>query len=1006
MNATDFLHESSATDFLRGGAKKETPFIYKALDFLTGHFPEAGVTEELVNGGPNPKFTGDASVSFLNQPGLALAAGGVGGFKAAGSIVKKLATGAAEAAGWATGGVSDVPKLAKGGVKGIIKAVEAKPLAELRATREASGIAHATVPITADTGKPIVESLANTAPKTAKDFLNEDTLKVEKAEVTGTKTGTRKEIVEKEIADSGRPEIDRPINQSFTPDDIKAKVDSGEIKPRELAEELSKKSRALSGDEINALGYDRAILKNEHASLEKLIDDARIKGDADAEIKLLDEQSKIYELQKKNDLALSVSGEEWARAGHSLQKEIAEDYSFSNMQRQAEKTLGRELNVAEKQKYKNLSKQIEEADLKIKQYEDQIAAFKSQKAVGRIRNEVALERRKMGRVTTKIELDTEFDSLAKELNATLSSLHANPFADPKATILLGKMAKNRVKAGVVTMEGLVDEVYTAVKNLGYEVSKREVRDAISQYGVTAQLSKDEINVQLRELRRQMRLTSALEDAQKGVTPLRSGLLRDAKTEKVLSLEKEVKQAMRENGIDVTKIRSDEEQWKTALQSYKTRTTNRIKELEQKMQAGDFLPKKRRELVMDKQALDLKFKKDKVVKAYQKARAEDTLARRSFLTKAKDTGMEVLNVARAIKTSMDLSAVLRQGAFIALGHPIRGIKAMPSMFKALRSEKGQFAVEQEIMHRANYPLYEQAKLYLSEHGAKLSTMEEAYMSHWADKIPGVAASGRAYTTYLNRLRADSFDAMLKNLPTVAGKASPEETKAIANFINVATGRGNLGAKENALVGLNTVFFAPRYVASRFQLVMGQPFKGGTSTTKKMVAKEYARFLTGLGVVYAIGKAAGADIEIDPRSSDFGKLRFGKTRIDPMAGLSQTTVFMTRALTGQTKPVGKKAHTMDSRAYIDVYSRFARSKIAPVPGTALNWKAGQDVVGNKIKPIGTAEDFLEGKSVPSNLVMPLAISDIYDTMREQGVPKGSAMALLSIFGMGLQTYDKRR
>jgi hypothetical protein len=99
-------------------------------------------------------------------------------------------------------------------------------------------------------------------------------------------------------------------------------------------------------------------------------------------------------------------------------------------------------------------------------------------------------------------------------------------------------------------------------------------------------------------------------------------------------------------------------------------------------------------------------------------------------------------------------------------------------------------------------------------------------------------------------------------------------------------------------------------------------------------------------------------------------------------------------------------MDSRAYIDVYSRFARSKIAPVPGTALNWKAGQDVVGNKIKPIGTAEDFLLGKSIPSNLVMPLAISDIYDTMREQGVPKGSAMALLSIFGMGLQTYDKRR
>jgi hypothetical protein len=28
-----------------------------------------------------------------------------------------------------------------------------------------------------------------------------------------------------------------------------------------------------------------------------------------------------------------------------------------------------------------------------------------------------------------------------------------------------------------------------------------------------------------------------------------------------------------------------------------------------------------------------------------------------------------------------------------------------------------------------------------------------------------------------------------------------------------------------------------------------------------------------------------------------------------------------------------------------------------------------------------------------------------MVEQGVPKGTAMAILSIFGMGLQTYDQR-
>src|SRR5690606_9183358 len=139
-------------------------------------------------------------------------------------------------------------------------------------------------------------------------------------------------------------------------------------------------------------------------------------------------------------------------------------------------------------------------------------------------------------------------------------------------------------------------------------------------------------------------------------------------------------------------------------------------------------------------------------------------------------------------------------------------------------------------------------------------------------------------------------MLKNLPTVSGKANPVEMKAIANFVNVATGRGNLGLKEGALVGLNTVFFAPRYVLSRFQLMYGQPFKGGTQVTKQMVAKEYARFLTGIAVVYSLAIASGAKVGVDPHSSDFGKIIIGNTRLDPMVGLSQTATFTTRVLTG--------------------------------------------------------------------------------------------------------------
>lgn len=1180
MGAFDDMPSSAFADM---PTKKETPLWVKAAEFLTGHFgyEKEDTEDELINGQPSPAYAPqnksfgsralDETGKFFQDPITALAFGGVAAVAKGGGLAAKALAGGRETLGWVTGGASEVPTLAKSVGKTATKAIDAKPLAELREARQASDNVFATVPISAETGKPIVEALADTAPKASKgafsDMPYEQAAKTEEKVISktgdnvvaeGGKTGTRQEIVKKEIAESGRTEISSPTRQALTPDEIKTKVDNGEIKPREIAEEVAKKSRPLSSEEINALGYDRAILKNEHAKLEKQIDNARASGDADTEIVLLEEQAKIESHLKNNDIANLNSSTEWGLSGLAKQEEIAKDYSFSRMVIEAEKTKGSKLTLEERQKFKELSKRIEDANLKIAQYEDKIAAFEAQKSLKRIQNDIALEKRKIKRTYTKVELDTELDGLFKQLNSQLSQVSSTPMFNTEIYKLYGEIAKNRVKAGINTIEALVDEVYTIGKNYGLELSKREVRDAISKYGVVGKLSKDEINVQLRELKRQGRLISALEDAKGGKAPLRSGLLRDEKSVKVIELEKKVKQAMKDSGIDVSKIKTKEQLWKTSVESLKTRLKNDIErittqletgakpstsvpkeiklddeawrlkntrdflkeqldllegktakgisdekriqiatnkleksmseyirkiyegelaakksktpqlntpelnklrkdrdflnsiltqmrteakpkpdpfetfykqyekrtlstiaKLEEKIKNKDFAPKPIKEFPDDKRLLELRFKRQQMTNKYQEAKLQYNMDRRTALQKTKDIGMEIVNVTRAIKTSVDLSAVLRQGGFIVLGHPIRGVKAMPEMFKALRSEIGQFAVEQSIMKRQNYDLYQKAGLYLSDHGHELHKMEEAYMSKWADKIPGVAASSRAYTTYLNVLRANSFDAMVKNLPMKAGKPNPEEAKAIANYINVATGRGNLGAKENSLVMLNTAFFAPRYVLSRFQLLTGQPLRNalGTPIARKMIAKEYGRFLIGLSAVYGMSIAMGAKVGVDPHSSDFGKIILGKTRIDPMVGLSQTATFTTRALTGDISYSGKGytlsssgikgrgSNAMNADQYGRVMLNFLRSKIAPVPSAIWSMKTGKDVVGNKIERIGDVEDFLQGTSTPSNLVMPLALSDIYQTMQEQGIPEGTALALLSIFGMGLQTYNKK-
>lgn len=439
----------------------------------------------------------------------------------------------------------------------------------------------------------------------------------------------------------------------------------------------------------------------------------------------------------------------------------------------------------------------------------------------------------------------------------------------------------------------------------------------------------------------------------------------------------------------------------ALQTLKTRLRSSIAKMEDQLKRGDFSKRTPFKPVLDADAQKLSYEAAKVKARWHEGLMKDRLARRTLPQKILGTVGEVLNTSRVILTSLDLSAVLRQGGFVTFGHPIRAVKAFPGMFRAFRSEAGQHAVTQEIIARKNYPLYLQSKLYLAEHGQKLSQMEETYMSRWADKIPLVAGSQRAYVTFLNKLRADSFDAMVNTLSR-DGTVTPTEAKAIANFVNVATGRGKVGFTDNAAVGLSTVFFAPRYVASRFQLVAGQPLYRGTARTRKLVATEYARFLMGVGIVYGLGQLAGGEVETDSRSSDFGKVRFDNTRIDPMAGILQPTVLLSRLASGETKrlsgavvPIRGRGVPFGGDDAADVTARFLRTKLSPVIGMGVNVLSGSDVTGKPVTP----------ETATENLLVPLALQDIYKTMVEQGVPKGTAMGLLSIFGMGLQTYDNR-
>jgi hypothetical protein len=220
----------------------------------------------------------------------------------------------------------------------------------------------------------------------------------------------------------------------------------------------------------------------------------------------------------------------------------------------------------------------------------------------------------------------------------------------------------------------------------------------------------------------------------------------------------------------------------------------------------------------------------------------------------------------------------------------------------------------INQRPLAPLYRGAGVPIAELGGKLATGEEAFLGGFLSRRPtredwrtphklplnllrvGVRASERAYVATLNRIRADAFDAYVAAFAE-GGKPTLEEAKYLGWLTGVTTGRGKLAnARLDQAVGMSShVLFSPRYLLSRMQLISGQPIWGApTWRTRKLAAAEYARFLGGMAVLYTLASLANDDerITFDPRSADFGKVRFGNTRLDPLAGLAQVTVFPTR------------------------------------------------------------------------------------------------------------------
>jgi len=408
--------------------------------------------------------------------------------------------------------------------------------------------------------------------------------------------------------------------------------------------------------------------------------------------------------------------------------------------------------------------------------------------------------------------------------------------------------------------------------------------------------------------------------------------------------------------------------------------------------------------------------------YDQMRAAQSLLRdvNSLLPPSKwDTFLNVIGLPRALKATWDDSFLLRQGIFGFWGDNKAWRASAKASLQALRSEDAAIAADRAYFARPLHkPLQEAGLEYLDRWG-KLSQQEETFMTSWAGLIPGVKQSERGYVVAGNKLRGGRADDVvmgwlpddvraavevgqrkfsnLDELVQATGKTK-EDIQRLAQWANATTGRGSMGnfLKANNQ-WLNALFFAPRFAVSRFEvpylatrIILKNP------ALRSTVGRDLGGFVMGSATVLAVmDQVPGVEVEWDPRSSDFGKIRYGALSIDFLGGYAPLIRYAAQMLTGQKKSRG--GAIVDVNRLEVLLENFFGTKLSPAASEGVDLLRGEDALGNKID---TWEERL--KRIAKDYV-PFLPQDMYEAWQEMGIVGAAISAPVSFFGGSIGAYQ---
>lgn len=325
-----------------------------------------------------------------------------------------------------------------------------------------------------------------------------------------------------------------------------------------------------------------------------------------------------------------------------------------------------------------------------------------------------------------------------------------------------------------------------------------------------------------------------------------------------------------------------------------------------------------------------------------------------------------NLSRSFKTVGDLSIAFRNGFKMLTTHPTIWAKSFKAsvdgMVKTLGGKNAWREFQAYARSDPNYDALRKANL--------LPKSEEAYPASIPEKIPILGKLAKStqvgYEIMAQMMRVDSYGQILKGAEKAGVDINDTKFRTdLGKFIGTLTNRGSVGKLEPAANVINAFLFSPRALASTVHLATDWARMDYDPYIRAQATK--AVISTGLVIAGTMALADSimpGSVELDPRSSNFGKVKVGDTTFDISGGMSSLATLAARLYTGTTKSSSTNVvSSLTSGAYgsptrMDELVNFFSDKAAPAVSTIIAQLKGEQASGEKT----TVKNQIEGAGVP--------------------------------------------